>query len=139
MQPAFAFSWFACAAILVMSTFLGISYEGAKLCSYSFWMIVLARTAALLLESVGVVIHLKYGNLSASVRHYVAASVAHRFAFIGALLVFAQSASVCRSFNAKAIFVLGLVVIVFDSLVCCCCIFASVFQRSVPDASTASA
>jgi hypothetical protein len=129
MQRAFAFSLIACAAILVMSSVLGMSYEGAKLCSYSFWMIVLARTAALILESVGVVLFLKIDDLTKHyLRHYVAASVVLRIAFIGALLVFVKSASECRAFNAKAIFMIGIVVIVFDALICCCCIFAAVFH-----------
>ena len=101
-----------------------------------FWSILLARTAALLLEAVSVACFLSYREtlMDRFVKHHIAASVVTRLVFIGALLVFARAASVCT----KPLFVLGVITITLDSLICVGFITASVVMDHRPEAGDAA-
>jgi hypothetical protein len=122
------------ALLVIMSSVLGVSYEGSKKCSVTVWTIVFARTAVLLLEAVSIVIFLQFDNLRFNfVKHHCAVSMVMRLAFVGALLMFIQGASTCRTGNARAIFILGIVIIAIDALSCLCGIVAAVLPR--PSAS----
>jgi hypothetical protein len=134
MNHTFGFSMGVGALLAIMSAVLGVSYEGSQRCSVTVWLIVFARTAALLLEAVSIAIFLHFDSLRHNfVKQHCAVSMVVRLAFVGTLLMFIQGASACRSGNARAIFILGIVIIAIDALSCLCGIVAAVLPR--PSAS----
>jgi hypothetical protein len=120
-------------ALFVMAAVLAVAYHDVA-CS-PFWPILLARAAALLLEAVCVACFVTHEMLmDRFFKHRIAASVVTRLVFIGALLVFARAASVCT----KPLFVLGVITVTLDSLICVGFITASVVMDHRPEAGDAA-
>ena len=105
MNHTFGVSLGAGALLVIMSSVLGVSYEGSKKCSVTVWLIVFARTAALLLEAVSIAIFLHFDSLRHNfVKQHCAVSMVVRLAFVGTLLMFIQGASACRAVDTSRLY-----------------------------------